>query len=251
MDYLKVYQRFIADRRSKEAALIASGEYTERHHVVPKSLGGTNESDNIIRLTAGDHFFAHLCLAKSYGEGQWAGVFAMAHLHSSKHRKKKLAAISKRRFVQLARVNTGKANAKRLKGKPYREDSSRCEVLEIYNVDGRKEVGPAVEISAKTGLSQSSISNLKSKKSGKTYSGWYMFEEEMIRSNNAKVASGKKSATLVAGSNAKAVRCIDTGKVFPNREVAAAHVGVSSGRNITSVCMGKRERVAGYRWEYA
>ena len=83
MDYERIYNEFIADRRTREAALIASGEYCEKHHIIPRSMGGTDESDNLIALTARDHFFAHLCLAKWHGGRQWLGVAAMANLPGS------------------------------------------------------------------------------------------------------------------------------------------------------------------------
>jgi len=38
--------------------------YTEEHHVIPKSMGGTNHSDNLVRLTAREHFLCHLLLTK-------------------------------------------------------------------------------------------------------------------------------------------------------------------------------------------
>lgn len=38
--------------------------YTENHHIVPKSLGGTDDATNLIRLTAREHFICHLLLTK-------------------------------------------------------------------------------------------------------------------------------------------------------------------------------------------
>lgn len=38
--------------------------YVERHHIVPKSLGGTNIKDNLVSLTAREHFVCHLLLTK-------------------------------------------------------------------------------------------------------------------------------------------------------------------------------------------
>lgn len=38
--------------------------YTERHHIIPKSLGGDNTSTNLIRLTAREHFMCHRLLIK-------------------------------------------------------------------------------------------------------------------------------------------------------------------------------------------
>lgn len=38
--------------------------YTENHHIIPKSLGGTDNKSNLVRLTAREHFLCHLLLLK-------------------------------------------------------------------------------------------------------------------------------------------------------------------------------------------
>jgi hypothetical protein len=38
--------------------------YCERHHIVPHSLGGPNTSDNLVNLTAREHFIVHVLLTK-------------------------------------------------------------------------------------------------------------------------------------------------------------------------------------------
>lgn len=38
--------------------------YTEKHHIIPSSLGGTNDDDNLVKLTAREHFVCHLLLIK-------------------------------------------------------------------------------------------------------------------------------------------------------------------------------------------
>ena len=44
-------------------------KYTEEHHILPKSMGGTNNENNLIKLTPREHFIAHLILWKCYGGG--------------------------------------------------------------------------------------------------------------------------------------------------------------------------------------
>lgn len=41
--------------------------YSERHHIIPRCLGGTNEKTNLVRLPARVHFTIHLLLAKIHG----------------------------------------------------------------------------------------------------------------------------------------------------------------------------------------
>jgi len=41
-------------------------EVYEKHHIVPKCMGGTNEDENIIKLSPRLHFLAHYFLSKGY-----------------------------------------------------------------------------------------------------------------------------------------------------------------------------------------
>lgn len=59
MDYQKHYERLIARARYRRLTT-----YTERHHVVPKCLGGDNSLENIVRLTPEEHYVAHQLLVK-------------------------------------------------------------------------------------------------------------------------------------------------------------------------------------------
>lgn len=38
--------------------------YTEKHHIIPRTLGGKNDKSNIVVLTAREHFVCHLLLTK-------------------------------------------------------------------------------------------------------------------------------------------------------------------------------------------
>lgn len=40
--------------------------YTEKHHIIPRSLGGGESKENIICLTAREHFICHLLLTKMF-----------------------------------------------------------------------------------------------------------------------------------------------------------------------------------------
>lgn len=43
--------------------------YTETHHIKPVSLGGSNDKDNLVILTAKQHFICHLLLTKMFKLG--------------------------------------------------------------------------------------------------------------------------------------------------------------------------------------
>lgn len=55
----------------------------EKHHVLPRSLGGGDEASNIIKLTLREHYLAHLILWKYYGKSMRHAFWLMSH--SSKY----------------------------------------------------------------------------------------------------------------------------------------------------------------------
>jgi len=61
MNYQKHYDALILRAQSRTLET-----YTERHHILPKSLGGTDDATNIVSLTAEEHYLAHQLLVKIY-----------------------------------------------------------------------------------------------------------------------------------------------------------------------------------------
>lgn len=64
MNYEGVYQRLIDKARAR--GLARSSGY-DIHHIIPKSMGGTNEKDNLIKVTPKEHYIAHVLLYKIHG----------------------------------------------------------------------------------------------------------------------------------------------------------------------------------------
>jgi hypothetical protein len=61
MNYKKIYNQIID--RAKNRTLDG---YGEKHHIVPKCMNGTNHPDNLVKLTAREHFLAHWLLHEMY-----------------------------------------------------------------------------------------------------------------------------------------------------------------------------------------
>lgn len=49
-----------------ENRIKGTGTYYERHHIIPKCLNGTDENDNLVLLTAREHFICHKLLVEIY-----------------------------------------------------------------------------------------------------------------------------------------------------------------------------------------
>jgi len=45
------------------------GMLTQKHHILPKKMGGSNKKSNIVVLSLEDHYNAHVILSKSFKEG--------------------------------------------------------------------------------------------------------------------------------------------------------------------------------------
>lgn len=61
MNYNKHYTQLI--NKAKTRKLLG---YKEKHHVIPKCMGGTDSSTNLVILTPEEHYLAHLLLVKMY-----------------------------------------------------------------------------------------------------------------------------------------------------------------------------------------
>jgi hypothetical protein len=68
MNYQRIYDQIID--RAKERTLEG---YKEKHHIIPKCMGGSNEKQNLVELTAREHFICHWLLCRVYPENKKLG----------------------------------------------------------------------------------------------------------------------------------------------------------------------------------
>ena len=59
--YTRCYYSIIDRAKTRT---LSSDIYTELHHIIPKSLGGSNLKENLVKLTAKEHFICHLLFTK-------------------------------------------------------------------------------------------------------------------------------------------------------------------------------------------
>lgn len=59
MKYQEIYNNLINRARSR-----ITKNYVEKHHIVPRCLGGTDSKENIVNLYPEEHYLAHLLLCK-------------------------------------------------------------------------------------------------------------------------------------------------------------------------------------------
>ncbi len=59
MNYQKIYNQLISQATGR-----ILNDYVEKHHIVPKCLGGTDDKNNLVNFTPEEHFVAHQLLVK-------------------------------------------------------------------------------------------------------------------------------------------------------------------------------------------
>ena len=65
MNYQKVYDQIIQRSKSRGLDKKKLEGYFEKHHIIPKCMGGLNQNDNYALLTAREHYLAHWLLWKT------------------------------------------------------------------------------------------------------------------------------------------------------------------------------------------
>ena len=86
---------------------LAEIKNTEVHHIVPRSLGGNNSKQNLVRLTFREHYLCNLLLTKMVvGEGKYKMAWALMLL-SSKRKKTNSRQFEKARRI-LSETATGR-----------------------------------------------------------------------------------------------------------------------------------------------
>lgn len=157
MDYQRIYREFINDRKAREADLKG---YTERHHILPRCIGGGDNACNLIRLTAEDHIFAHLLLAKAYGGNLWFPLTIMLRparqlgIMSRGKRAIRIAAIAKRvqsnRQLGKKRPDISAALSGRQKSKDHRANLSKSRTGWRDNPETRAKKSEALRLRVHT-----------------------------------------------------------------------------------------------------
>lgn len=114
MNYAKIYNNLITSRKLR---IPIDGIYYEKHHIVMKSMGGSDNNENLVLLTPKEHYIAHFLLWRIHQNGQTAWAFKMmcsrnkkwsARVYESERMKH---AMSNRKWSEEAKVRVSGKNS--------------------------------------------------------------------------------------------------------------------------------------------
>lgn len=130
MDYQRHYNLLISRAVNRKLEI-----YTENHHILPVSLGGTNIPSNIVSLTPEEHFVAHQLLVKIYPDEPKL-IFSAHRMTGGTYRNNKLYGwLRKRHAKEISKLNIGKISNR--KGVNH---SSKSKLLVGLNNPKRKSI---------------------------------------------------------------------------------------------------------------
>lgn len=84
-EYFLIIEKYKKEQQNVSSKKDING-YCEKHHIIPKSLGGNNNRENLVFLSAKDHFKCHqLLVLMTEGESKskmWSGLWRMMNKQS-------------------------------------------------------------------------------------------------------------------------------------------------------------------------
>ena len=112
---MESYQEFIDGIINTRGRFSCDGYY-ERHHIIPRCCGGTNDDDNLVDLYAREHFIAHRLLAlenpdnKKLAYAWWKMSFGknqdrITHIVTAEEYEEAKIAISKIQSLEMSGIN--------------------------------------------------------------------------------------------------------------------------------------------------
>lgn len=197
--------------------------YQERHHITPKTLGGSNDSDNLIYLFPQEHYYAHRLLAieNPHEKGLQLAWWNMCQCTQNGAREYNISADD----YALAREKAAKANSELRKGMKFSEEHKEhlCgHGKPVVNLTTKKYYASAKEAAQDTGTTSTKIIECCKGKRGsigkdpitkEAYIWRYKGEEDKDFGFNLFIIVRK-------------VECIETGEVYNNIREASRETGV-------------------------
>lgn len=254
------YNEFINDILSTRGRFNCNG-YKERHHIIPRCLGGSDDDDNLIDLYAREHVIAHKLLAQenpdhrglvlAYTKMVWCSSpnFGESRPYTpEEYEEARVAFANSQKGAnnpihghEMVGVNNG------MFGRRHSEESLRLLREHTRDVSGEKNPMYGKGVRSR---------KVKCVETGKTWDSAKAAAIEMETSptNIQRVCRGKQKTACgyhwiyISPPCDRSVMCVETGEIFPSINNVAKTKGYSSSC-IRGCIEGKQKTAYGYHWE--
>jgi hypothetical protein len=119
MNHKQIYQNII--NKSKSQHRSKKDSYYEKHHIIPKSVGGDNSKENTVLLTAKEHFICHRLLCFIYPNSKSLKFAFWAMCNQLKGDVKRDYKVTSRTY-EIAKLKFKEVNSSLHKGKKLSDE---------------------------------------------------------------------------------------------------------------------------------
>ena len=168
--HIQRYIRFISTRRPPNQLKGRLQGY-ERHHILPRSLGGLDNKENLIKLTPREHFIAHLILWKAYGREMSKAIWYMCNkkTYSSSLSSRQYEVLRLEQALESSRTNTSKCVGKKnpMYGKKHTEEW-KARASEQFRGENNPNFGKKGNLGASWNWTEDQKENLRQRRAQQT-----------------------------------------------------------------------------------
>lgn len=145
--YLHIYNN-IMDRAKSRGKIDV---YTEKHHILPRSLGGTNDLDNLVHLTGREHFVAHRLLVKiTKDDDQNKMIFAL-NCMMNRYNDTMDRYTPTSRVYEYLRIKLSEAHRRMGRTEEHKAAISKAHTGKVVSADTRRRQSEAVKAAGPAG----------------------------------------------------------------------------------------------------
>lgn len=269
------YEEFINNILETRGRFECGDEYHERHHILPKCMGGTDDEDNLIDLLPQEHYEAHRLLALENSDNdklQYAWWY-MCHCKRSgceyevsadeySEAKIRISDIMKNRYISDdTRKKLSEASKRRHHTEESRKKISEANKGRIFSEETRQKLSEAAK--NRPHMSEDTRKKISDSLSGENN---YNYKKHLSEDIKRKISEGMRGK-FVGEKNpmygksgkdsptAKSVEQYDLDgnliRVWGSARQAAKELGIPN-QNISSCCSYKDKRITagGFKWRY-
>jgi hypothetical protein len=169
-------------------------DYTETHHIKPRSLGGSDDPFNLVELTAREHFVCHWLLTKMYtGESRSKMINALWMMQSKNDYQKRYQTKITSRVYENLRKEYAKYISERNTGRVQPPEEK---IKQVAAQTGRK----------RKPFSEEWLINMSKSKQGKNNPRYGVEVLESTRQKQREKATGRKQSEETIRKKADAIR---------------------------------------------
>lgn len=254
------YNEYISDILKIRPNVKQTGVYMEHHHIIPKCMGGSDKDENLIWLTAEEHYIAHKILAdenKSSKSIQYA-FWRMCHTKFKKFvpEVEDISAakegwcknITEAKFKKCICLETGMVYNS-LKDCAKDNGTTVKIISKICNDDRRSHKGLHFDFYDEKLHTKDYCKKEIERRKERRRLAMIPSKEHQEKIRLAKIGKPRYDIRGKNNKHARKVFCIELNKVFDCLADAGRFIGKRT-QDIYNVCIGKQKSTGNYHFKY-